>query len=409
MLLSFAFTSCSDSAPEENVPDEPVVEEPVAAKIEVEVKDVTFASVEIAMDPGDYTGNYYAALVSFDEYDAIMDGSKDPNVLVEALMLMEIKLDTDLEAVDNLYVFSGAAELDLADGWQVAKETEYYVCAFPITGKYGELNGDVTMEKVETPAPPMSDVTFDIEMTTITETKAQFVVTPSDEEVDFFYSVYDPDTIERYSDDGDEFFHFMELAIKGCVDLDYYTTSGVKELSYEGLSGSTNYTLVVFAVNKDTDPMSPYSKMVTYDFKTSPIVVKPELPEGSSDDFAIDVVSLTSSELVVSVTPKEFTGNYIVCAVPYSQLESDYDCDIVEYSATVCSFYSYFGFDFHETDGVNVCSGAVDEIKLSELVSDPEAGGCYIISCFGVDPDESDPYAQVITGVSSYIEVLPVE
>ncbi|MFI3285362.1 MAG: hypothetical protein R3Y08_01790 [Rikenellaceae bacterium] len=399
MFLGLATVSCGDSSSSTVDPEEDLL------TLDFECTETTHYSIVVSVDPGEYEGNYYMSLIETDQYTEYMGESDDPRVVADSLIANEMELGADLTIVDQRWVFSGVSEFDFSDINALQPSTTYYVCLFPIEGKSGDIIGNVTLREVATIDFPKSEtMSFTTTISNTTATSTDVVVKVTDDSQKYLCGLYEANTVLRYRNCTDDYYHLMELILKSAPSSSYY--KGSQSFSYETLDEDSNYAIVAFAVNEENS--TPYSDMDINIFFTQressePKGEMPELPDGLSDDFDIELKSVSSNDIVVKVDPKSYDEEvYVAVAIPYYQFAAYYGGKLDGFASNRVYQYIWSGMDITAPDGGYYSFiGAQDEIHLGkDGLMRPDT--YYFISFFGVDVYKTLDTC-VVTGVSGLI------
>lgn len=272
------------------------MEMPAAAPFTLEVTDVapgTFTlRVKANLPDG---GNYYVGTAE----RAVLEEQfgADMQAVARGFVELENRTGIDWSAVDNRYVFSGDATVDMGANWRLAARTEYMVVVFGV-----DAGGDVTTEVVHTYAttaavqPSSNLITFTIGSVTSTGALVQTRTTNDD--------TYYLDCMDRASADamGDAQLIAYYQQNMGAI-LDRMLSSGDDELDSRGkLYPDTEYYALAFGYETGT--------ATTRVFKEPFRTLKEEPVVRVDCTFASVVKNVTAQGATVTVTPSDPEAPY---------------------------------------------------------------------------------------------------
>ncbi len=241
----------------------------------VELSDATADTFAVTVDIEDYKGNYTILPVTQEELDEA--GS------VEEYLEWYLEDDiatyaTDYSAVDNLYVFSGDCILNISEAWIIDPATTYMVLVAGVKGDgtYAEITTDIVISDEITTlegaggsadAEYPSDIelaTADfgtIEISNVTSSAFDFVVTPSDNEMPYLLFAFTEEEYNTMCTSDQErilaiYETFAYLApyyeYTFAEYIEYSSEPGVYEDCYEEMEANTKYYVVAFGIDLAT-------------------------------------------------------------------------------------------------------------------------------------------------------------
>ncbi len=108
------------------------IERPTGALKSITATVASGTDVRVAVDAGDYTGNYIVATVSGEMFETTYQ-SNVGLLGVETISYIKNDLGIDLNTPDNKYLFSGNLNnFKIAEHWALTNETQYILVAIPV-------------------------------------------------------------------------------------------------------------------------------------------------------------------------------------------------------------------------------------------------------------------------------------
>ena len=253
MLLTAAtlsFAACTEPTPEQKP-------EPEGLTFEVELGEVTYSSVSYTVTPSDLEAEYLCVL-----YDAETVEEFTQDKYLVATLLQELEAEARAEGytlVEFLADYTDKGVLE--DSYErLTPESDYYIIVFGVdpANNY-EACSEVSKTKFTTLAFEKLDVTFQIE-TTVDGNSAEYAVTPSDNEVIWYFYTIPTGTFDYYqSPDAygmslDQFFLYcLEQQINQLRGAGYDDNTILNAIFHKGaltlmakdLTANTEYTNMV--------------------------------------------------------------------------------------------------------------------------------------------------------------------
>ena len=312
MLLTAAtlsFAACTkDSAKEEPTPGP---EKPAGLTFEVEIDEVTYSSVSYTVTPSDLEAEYLCVL-----YDAetVEEFTQDKYLVATLLQELEAEARTEgMTLVEFLADYTDKGVLE--DSYErLAPESEYYIIVFGVdpANNY-EACSEVSKTKFTTEAFEKLDVTFEVE-TTVDGNTAEFKVTPSDNEVIWYFYTIPTGTFdyyqspEAYNMSLDQFFLYCleqqinQLRGAGYEDnaiLNAIFHKGALTLQAKDLTANTDYTnMVAGFVIDESGVITLASDVATSTYTTG---------EAKAADltFEVSVTDVDVDRAAIKITPSD--------------------------------------------------------------------------------------------------------
>lgn len=301
--MLFAGSSCSDSpdpTPPSLLPD---------GAFTITLSDITYSSVKIAVTAENKTQTYYSHILAKKDFAKNWNSSASALLTDYIAFLCEEYEMSKKEVVAEL-ISTGNTTWDYN---RLEPSTEYVVFAVGLDAE-GVLTTNPVMKEFTAPTLPTVvpvECTFDIRVSNITATRALIDITPSNNQVPYFYDLV---PVSLYpSGDATEFLtDFVREAAYSVMDQ---TGSSFKEavallaaLDVSGLDltpgtlrPSTEYYVVAFGIDVYGRPTTTPK---TQKFATPAIVP-------SSNTFTIEVEDVTATNALVSIAPSNNDPYYV--------------------------------------------------------------------------------------------------
>ena len=307
-MVAMTFAACQKSQTEE---PKPGPDEPTALTFEVELGEVTYSSVDYKVTPSDLEAEYLCIL-----YDAetVEEFTQDKYLVATLLQELEAEARTEgMTLVEFLADYTDKGVLE--DSYtNLAPESDYYIIVFGVdpANNY-EACSEVSKTKFTTTAAPSLDVTFTIE-TTVDGNTAEFKVTPSDNEVIWYFYTIPTGTFDYYqSPDAynmslDQFFLYCleqqinQLRGAGYDDntiLNAIFHKGALTLQAKDLTANTDYTnMVAGFVIDESGVITLASDVATSTYTTG---------EAKAADltFEVSVTDVEMDRAAIKITPSD--------------------------------------------------------------------------------------------------------
>ena len=312
--LTLSFAACTEPTPEQpNGPEEP--EQP-KGPFAVEITEVTYSSVSYTVTPSDLEAEYLCIL-----YDAetVEEFTQDKYLVATLLQELEAEARTEgLTLVEFLADYTDKGVLE-SSYERLAPESDYYIIVFGVdpANNY-EACSEVSKTKFTTLAFEKLDVTFAIE-TTVDGNSAEFAVTPSDNEVIWYFYTIPTGTFDYYqSPDAynmslDQFFLYCleqqigQLRGAGYTDnqiLEAIFHKGALTLEAKDLIAKTEYTnMVAGFVIDESGAITLASDVATSTYTTGDV-------KAADLTFEVSVTDVEMDRAAIKITPSDETAPF---------------------------------------------------------------------------------------------------
>ena len=309
MLLTAAtlsFAACTEPTPEQK--PEP---KPEGLTFEVELGEVTYSSVDYKVTPSDLEAEYLCIL-----YDAETVEEFTQDKYLVATLLQELEAEARTEGMTLVEFLADYTDKGVLEGSyeRLAPESDYYIIVFGVDpAKDYEACSEVSKTKFTTLAFEKLDVTFEVD-TTVDGNTAEFEVTPSDNEVIWFFYTIPTGTFDYYqSPDAynmslDQFFLYCleqqinQLRGAGYDDntiLNAIFHKGALTLQAKDLTANTEYTnMVAGFVIDESGVITLASDVATSTYTTG---------EAKAADltFEVSVTDVEMDRAAIKITPSD--------------------------------------------------------------------------------------------------------
>ena len=312
MLLTAAtlsFAACTEPTPEQK--PEPVPPQPEGLTFEVELGEVTYSSVDYTVTPSDLEAEYLCIL-----YDAATVEEFTQDKYLVATLLQELEAEARTEGMTLVEFLADYTDKGILEDsfTNLASESDYYLIVFGVdpANNY-ELCSEVSKTKFTTLAFEKLDVTFEVE-TTVDGNSAEFAVTPSDNEVIWYFYTIPTETFDYYqSPDAydmslDQFFLYcLEQQINQLRGAGYDDNTILNAIFHKGaltlmakdLTANTEYTnMVAGFVIDESGVITLASDVATSTYVTG---------EAKAADltFEVSVTDVEMDRAAIKITPSD--------------------------------------------------------------------------------------------------------
>ncbi len=407
LLYALAFllvgVACEKSPEEPKEPAEKVYIEPFELKVAEDC-----ASVDVIYDEKAELYNYAVAAFAKEEFEAL-DGEV---ASFAAIIKAATKQGADLKEVDNKFVFSGSASVDLA-AWSLEYEKDYVVAAVAYDAKL-ERTSKIASAEFTTPVEPIPESDF-LSVIASDATASSFIVNVKVGAYDGNYTIIPStlDEIESYGGAEEYAKVFLENDIMSyatdysTVD-DMYVLSGDVTYNMEdgwNLSSGVEFVALVFGVEGD----GTYGDIVTEVMVSNPIETLASSggggSEGGSETYPDDIVlsdaefgdievsNIAQSSFDYSVTPADDEMPYLIFMFTDDEYNKSYPSDEARISViydTYLQVAGMYGYSFSEFVAGSSLPGA-----YAGSYEDLEAESDYYVVAFGLDLATYQPVSKV--------------
>ncbi len=351
-------------------------------------------TLDVAINSGVTISNYVVGLASTQELATIgSDSLSVASYVTKAL----IAKDVDFSEVDNSYVFSGAATVDLAAAWELEYSTEYVVAAFGVD-KAGALTTGVNYTTLTTDDEPivepeiLSDA-FTLEVSSTSTTSAYVSVTPIEEVVNYYVVCQEATVVQADELAAGDVAIYYNSYIDNVVAAGTFDFSTPDDLNlYSGalaiqaqicygdyLSPSTQYIFAVAAIDAEGSLLSDVAYI---DFTT-----EQEEPTLIEDAFSFTTLSATTNEIVIDVAIDDAVEYYYISALSTKAFAVGYGSSADYYIGTVIT-------------AAQATSTDMEELVSSGLAY-KESGIFYASALVSAGVSASTEYTFIVVGVAA--------
>ncbi|MEE1168086.1 MAG: hypothetical protein UHS52_03580, partial [Alistipes sp.] len=312
-MVAMTFAACQKSQTEE---PKPGPDEPTALTFEVELGEVTYSSVDYKVTPSDLEAEYLCIL-----YDAetVEEFTQDKYLVATLLQELEAEARTEgMTLVEFLADYTDKGVLE-SSYERLAPESDYYIIVFGVdpANNY-EACSEVSKTKFTTLAFEKLDVTFAIE-TTVDGNSAEYKVTPSDNEVIWYFYTISTATFDYYQSPEaygmslDKFFLYCleqqigQLRGAGYTDneiLNAIFHKGELTLMAKDLTANTEYTnMVAGFIIDETGAITLASDVTTSTYTTGDV-------KAADLTFEVSVTDVEMDRAAIKSTPSDETAPF---------------------------------------------------------------------------------------------------
>lgn len=299
--------SCETTTNEDKKPDTP--DTPKELTFDVQVKEVTDSSVSYSVTPSDLEAEYLVVL-----YDvATADDFTRDQYLVSALY-QELEAEANSMGKTFAEYMPEFVDKGAIDGEfdRLAPESEYYIIVFGVdASKNYAATTALSKTTVTTEAVVLLDVEFDIE-TIVDGNYAEYVVTPSDPEVIWYFYTLQKEAFDYYTSaegyamtDTEFILYCIQMQIEqlrgaGYSDIDILNAlfhKGALTLKAEGLDSHTEYINLIAAFDvTEQGEISIKSEVTTTTYTTGDAQQK-------DLTFEVSVTDVEANRAAIKITP----------------------------------------------------------------------------------------------------------
>lgn len=324
--FTLSFVACTDSNvddgqsgnptddPKEDPKEDPTEE---GLTFKVEVGEVTHSVVNFTITPSDLEAEYLCVLYDAETVEEFTRDEFLVQTLYQELETEARQTGKTLEEYMPQIVDKGV----LTDKYErLAPEAEYYIVVFGVDpAKKYEANTAVNKTKVTTLAAPKIEISFQID-TKVDGNSAEFTVTPSDENVIWYFYTLPKSTYDAYTDPAGQYqmddTDFILLCLSKQIEalrgagytdnqiLNAIFHKGALTLQAKDLTANTEYINLVAAFDiTEAGEISIISDVTTSTY-TSGDVIQKEL------SFEISVTDVEAMRAAIKITPSNDTDTF---------------------------------------------------------------------------------------------------
>ena len=311
MLMTTAmlsFVACTEPTPEPEPKPEP---KPEGLTFEVELGEVTYSSVDYTVTPSDLEAEYLCLLYDAESVEEFTQDKYLVATLYQELEAEARSMGMTLAEFLPTYTDKGILEDQFVG---LASEADYYLIVFGVdpANNY-EACTEINKTKFTTEAFEKLNVTFDIQ-TTVDGNTAEYVVTPSDNEVIWYFYTIPTASYEYYLNPDaynmsqDQFLLYcLQMQIDGYRSAGYDDNTILNALFHKGqltlaakdLTANTSYTNMVAGFIIDDSGVITLASDVTTSTYTTGDAKAVEL------SFQISVSDVETNRAAIKITPSD--------------------------------------------------------------------------------------------------------
>lgn len=327
--------------PEEGVTADFRTEPVPVPGLEIVLSDPTSTSVVVEVKPTDESVRYYTGMQLKSIFDKDYDSS--PKKFVDDyLNWMQLNNPTfTMEEILERILQQGTSKKTVKT---LAPETEYTVFAVVVTDEGTCPNEGVLQTFRTEPLPPVEkvDCTFAIELKDLKPTGVTIAVTPSKDDVAYFFDAISDETYRQIGASEAGLGNYINEYLSIIMEIYKVDMAGAVEKIATRGPGSR-------ALDNELGPVTKYYAYAIGLNEEGRINTEVEMVEFTTpaqstgiNEFTIDVADVTSSEARVAIYPSNADAPYIVHVEKSSELDGLDDAGIVEY---VKDYFGVWMFD----------------------------------------------------------------
>lgn len=267
----------------------------------------------VTFTPNGYEGNYLFLVVKAETLDKYIDaGNIDGWIEGDLEWLRSSAASYDLTLEEFLPMYK---EAYMTDGFPVtmtysslSPDTEYYAYCYGLTTK-GERTTDFYKAKFKTTVVNQVDLDLTATVSDITESGAKVVVTPSDNEVTYFWTYVSEMDMAQYDLNFimDNMIKNVMTAVAQGADINTIIHKGTSSENIQNLWKGTKYHLIGWGM--DTRGNATTAPKQFGEFSTLSQSV------GSDCTFEIECPTVKDSDILIHITPSDNSIRYYVACV----------------------------------------------------------------------------------------------
>ena len=310
VVLSFAACT-NESGKVEPTPEPEPEPQPEGLTFEVTLNEVTYSSVDYTVTPSDLEAEYLCLLYDAESVEEFTQDKYLVATLYQELEAEARSMGMTLAEFLPTYTDKGILEDQFVG---LASEADYYLIVFGVDpAKNYEACTEVNKTKFTTEAFEKLNVTFDIQ-TTVDGNTAEYVVTPSDNEVIWYFYTIPTASYEYYLNPDaynmsqDQFLLYcLQMQIDGYRSAGYDDNTILNALFHKGqltlaakdLTANTSYTNMVAGFVIDDSGVITLASDVTTSTYTTGDAKAVEL------SFQISVSDVETNRAAIKITPSD--------------------------------------------------------------------------------------------------------
>lgn len=351
--------------------------------------------------------NYYVGVIS--TADAEADYGSDKAKVAQAFIDFEKENETNFAEVDDIWIFNGAASVEVFKAWALVAGTQFNIYVFGI-GADGAITTEIVEAQTTRPEAALTTATFSVKVSEITDSGAVVSQTATDAHLPYFCDCLVASEIEGMTDDQ------IVTYVKESYGIYMVFASVVGNYTYDGrgyMDPDTKYYAVAFGYANNADgaviATSAVSKVAftTAAGSTEPgdggapsSVVIPNVDFGT-----VTLSNATDNSLTLSIMPNDQEMTYI-CFLTDQAIYSGFATpealilDDLNYIADEAS-------DFDETYLGNLEYYLGNGTQENGLLDELDPGTTYVAYAYGMSTDGKTVLSRVASSTLATTGVAP--
>lgn len=358
---------------------------------EIAVSEITHndAKIEVKVEDG-WDGNYYIAPLALDVIDTQFNG--DPEALLDAIITEERdEYKTDFSQVDGIYIFNGDASFNLLyeTNWLVIADTDYYMAAVGVD-EYGNKTTEITLSPIFTTAS-IPDIEIGIETNNITANSVSVSFSPSDDQVDYFYSIVEWDVVKDKSSD-EILTNFLNYH---GINIEAFITKAANTVEITGLKSGADYLVIACSHDIYTGSTGTMSstRFVTTGEPAFVLDLPTEITIPDVDFGDIEVYNIGGNSCFFKINRKNKTMRYfpmVAKAEDFNKFDSDEERILND-----LAYFKEYGFTVLYTFADILKEVSYGGDTQGSSFADLEPMTDYVMYVFGIDVKTAQPTSKV--------------
>ena len=322
MVAMLSFAACNNQTDEPKPTPTPTPED---VPFKVELGEITSSSVTYTVLPSDLEAEYLCVLYSA---EIVEEYTKD-EYLVETLYqeLTEEARTMGMRLVEYMPLIVDKGIIENGTFSNLAPESDYYIIIFGVDAANSyRANTEIIKTKVTTTEIPTIDVSFEID-TTVDGNSAKYTVTPSDNNVIWYFYTLPAATFENYTDPEGYYQMGEQSFLLYCLEMDIsrYRQAGYSDnqimnalfhkgqltLQAEGLIANCEYINLVAGFTISAEGQIAIASELTTTRYTTGDVKPVDLT------FDISVTDIEPTRAAIKITPSDLTQSFCWMCMPW--------------------------------------------------------------------------------------------
>ena len=318
-IFALAFAACKETPEPEPGPgpDGPTPPKPIGLTFDVEIGETTYSSFDFVVTPSDLNVEYLCLLYDVASADEFTKDEYLVSTLYQELTTEARANGMTFEEYMPEIVDRGILDSSFSG---LRPETEYYLILFGVDAEMGyNASTELTKIKIITLEAPSIDVSFAID-TVVDGNSAKYTVTPSNDEVIWYFYTVPTAAYEAYTDPAGSYqmddkgfiLYCLQMQLDQLLGAGYSAQEiinlifhkGTLTLQAEGLNSNTEYTNLVAAFDiSEEGEITIISDVTTSEYTTGD-------PEQVAMTFEVSVTDVDVDRAAIKITPSDLKQTF---------------------------------------------------------------------------------------------------